>query len=41
MKHKDKGEDKSKEGCGRVMAYKVGKAARSYTLESSMIPNFY
>jgi hypothetical protein len=41
MKFRDKGEEKTKEGCGRVMALKLGKAIRSYTLEVSMLPSFF
>ena len=41
MKFKDKGEERSKEGCGRVMALKIGNVVRSYTIESTMIPSFY
>ena len=32
MKYKDRGEEKTKEGCGRVMALKIGEVTRSYTL---------
>ena len=41
MKFKDKGEEKTKEGCGRVMALKVAQTIRSYTIQSTMIPSFY
>lgn len=41
MKFKDKGEEKTKEGCGRVMAYKIGKVIKSYTLEISILPAFF
>ena len=41
MKFKDRGEERSKEGCGRVMAWKAARVVRSYTLESTVMPGYY
>jgi hypothetical protein len=41
MKHKDKGETLSKEGCGRVVISKLYGVVCSYTMESSIFPAAY
>lgn len=41
MKHKDRGEALSKEGCGRVVISKMCSVACSYTVESSIFPLSY
>ncbi len=41
MKHKDKGELLSKEGCGRVVISKLCEVICSYTVESSIFPSAY
>jgi hypothetical protein len=41
MKHKDKGELLTKEGCGRVVINKLYGVLQSYTVESSVFPASY
>ena len=41
MKHKDKGEQLSKEGCGRVVMNKNYGVVCSYTMESSIFSSAY
>jgi hypothetical protein len=41
MRHKDKGESMSKEGCGRVVISKFCGFPSSYTVESSIFPSSY
>ena len=41
MKHKDRGETLSKEGCGRVVVNKTLGVVCSYTIESSIFPSSY
>lgn len=41
MKHKDRGESLTKEGCGRVVISKMAGIVCSYTLESSVFPSSY
>lgn len=41
MNFKDRFEDMSKEGCGRVAIYKLGNIIHSYTLECGFHCNNY
>ena len=41
MKHKDKGESLTKEGCARVVMGKNYGVACSYTMESSIFSSIY
>jgi hypothetical protein len=41
MKFKDKAEKRTKQGCGRVVVWKIAKVIASYTLESTILPFYY
>lgn len=41
MKHKDRGELLTKEGCGRVVINRLYGVLQSYTVESSVFPASY